>query len=616
MRNASLVIRSLISLPAISLCVFAQSPAPAPKAPPAAQSAPAPAQSPKINVFVGSDERIFVALAALNLAGFTFETPNAPPNQLREALKKDLQATPPDVTARLKKFYAGLSGSEQNRGALAASVIALAVAVGPAPNFAPPPNPEDLPEDVRPLVGFAPLLAEFYAKSPIKTLIPKYAANYNAYADLLQQLADQEAFQTLAFLHTQPILSVTEGGGRAEAAPESGGAKKKGAKEKNSAAAPIAETKTRIRRLFIFPDLFGPFERVYTRNDVLNGSDAKTFRRIGDDYVFVLGPQRELPRPVVRRVLTRFLLEPVVARAGVAIAQRRPEITGAYERTPKPDPVLRNNVFEIVRESLDRAVEARLELRTAQNELRNDAGSDPEKLRAAVRAAEDDALLTVGAAYERGAAMSFHFYEQLQTLDQTGVDILDWLPKMIESFNVEREGKRGGELAELRARAEKRRTEIIARVAPNTTILSRLEQADDLIRARRYADAKPLLEAVAGEDAKNARATFGLAQIAVKQLSPVELDPNGDESDKLAAQGERFEKALALYEKAIGLIQPEEKWIASQAYVMIGRLYDIAQRREEALAAYEKALAIGEVKDGAYREALEGKTRPFGDVPR
>jgi hypothetical protein len=46
--------------------------------------------------------------------------------------------------------------------------------------------------------------------------------------------------------------------------------------------------------------------------------------------------------------------------------------------------------------------------------------------------------------------------------------------------------------------------------------------------------------------------------------------------------------------------------------VLIGRILDFQEFRADAVAEYEKAIALGEVANGAYKEALEGKQRPYG----
>jgi hypothetical protein len=48
------------------------------------------------------------------------------------------------------------------------------------------------------------------------------------------------------------------------------------------------------------------------------------------------------------------------------------------------------------------------------------------------------------------------------------------------------------------------------------------------------------------------------------------------------------------------------------SHVFLGRIYDFQEFREDAIAEYEKAIAFGEVPNGAYNEALEGKQRPYG----
>lgn len=586
----------LIGLFALPISAIAQE-KPAPKA----EAEPVPNRTAQYRVFVGPDERLFVAMAALNFAGFDLETADAPANQLRAELKKDLAATPADLTEKLKQFYQSIPPRERNRPQLAAAVAALAISATPLPDFKLPASSGVLPDDALPLANFAPLVADFYARSPIKALIPKYAPNYNAYGDLLQAIANIEMADALSFLHTAPITESLD----APAIIDPNTAR--------SNNLPSGERKRRTRALYIIPDLLGPFDRVYTRNDILNAAETKSYRRIGDDFFLVLGAPRETPQRAVRRTILRFVLEPVIARSGLAIAARRDLIVKLAEAAPKRENLGKSNVFEIMRESLSRAVEARLAIRATQIELRRRGISgtgQPQLI-----AAEEDALYEVHQARERGAALAVHFYEQLAVLDQTGLDILEWLPKMVESINETREGKRGAEFAELGPKVEKRRAEAAAKIVGSPK-LAKLAQADDLLRARKYDEARPILEEILKEEPKNARALFGLAEIMAKRQSPVEADTTADESDRLAALQERLETAVGVYQKAVEAAQPEEKWLVSQSLVMIGKIYDFAERRSDAVAAYEKAIALGDVKDGAYAEAVKGKAQPLTPVPK
>jgi hypothetical protein len=46
--------------------------------------------------------------------------------------------------------------------------------------------------------------------------------------------------------------------------------------------------------------------------------------------------------------------------------------------------------------------------------------------------------------------------------------------------------------------------------------------------------------------------------------------------------------------------------------VFTGRVFDFQEFRADAVVEYDAAIALGEVKNGAYKEALEGKQRPYG----
>jgi tetratricopeptide (TPR) repeat protein len=137
--------------------------------------------------------------------------------------------------------------------------------------------------------------------------------------------------------------------------------------------------------------------------------------------------------------------------------------------------------------------------------------------------------------------------------------------------------------------------------------------SDDLIRQRRYDEARPLLESILAAEPNNARALYGMAQVVSQNVSPVELDPKGDENDKIQAQYDRLQQAAKLYRKAIDNASPDsEKWLIQWSHVLLGRIYDFQGFRADAVAEYEKAIAMKEVQYGALKEAMEGKQRPYG----
>ena len=142
---------------------------------------------------------------------------------------------------------------------------------------------------------------------------------------------------------------------------------------------------------------------------------------------------------------------------------------------------------------------------------------------------------------------------------------------------------------------------------------SKILRSDDLIRERRFADARALLDDVLAIEPNNARALYGMAQVVTQTPSAVELDPKADENDKIQMQHDRLERAIKLYRKAIeSASKDSERWLIQWSHVYLGRIFDFQEFRGDAIAEYEKAIELGDFPNGAYKEALEGKQRPYG----
>ena len=92
------------------------------------------------------------------------------------------------------------------------------------------------------------------------------------------------------------------------------------------------------------------------------------------------------------------------------------------------------------------------------------------------------------------------------------------------------------------------------------------------------------------------------------------MNPNADENDKIQAQHDRLEQAIKLYRKAIETASKDsERWVIQWSHVLLGRIFDFQEFRADAIGEYEKAIALGpDIPNGAYKEAVEGKQRPFG----
>ncbi|HET8676371.1 MAG TPA: tetratricopeptide repeat protein, partial [Blastocatellia bacterium] len=199
---------------------------------------------------------------------------------------------------------------------------------------------------------------------------------------------------------------------------------------------------------------------------------------------------------------------------------------------------------------------------------------------------------------------------------QVGINIEDFFDQMVATTKFDREAKRTSEFEPVVARVSAARKAGAAKAGTEAepgTAVSKIVLSDDLIRQRRYDEARPLLEEIIRTQPNNARALYGLAQILAQVPSPVESDSKADEDDKIQAQYNRLQQAIKLYRNAIDhASKGSELWMIQWSHVSIGRILDFQEFRADALEEYEKAIALGDVPNGAYKEALEGKQRPFG----
>jgi tetratricopeptide (TPR) repeat protein len=366
--------------------------------------------------------------------------------------------------------------------------------------------------------------------------------------------------------------------------------------------------RNRTRQVFIVPDPLAAIDTSTVRGDFLNQKDDLLSRRVGDDYNVIIGPSRAIAVDPIRQAMIRFVIDPMVERHLKQSLEYKDPILKLIASAPAASRQYTTSVYLIVRESLAQATEIRLR-----------------RLRAmATRGAysDDDAMYDLAQAYMRGAVLSFHFYESLMALEKVGIGIEDFFDQMLATAKFDREATRVTELESLIARVSASRSK-----APRSTsgegaaaealigaMAGKILQSDDLIRQKRFAEARSLLDEVLAAEPNNARALYGTAQALTQMNSPIELDPKADENDKIQAQHDRLEQAIKLYNKAIdNASKDNERWLIQWSHVFLGRIYDFQEFRADAIAEYEKAIAMGpDIPNGAYKEAMEGKERPYG----
>jgi tetratricopeptide (TPR) repeat protein len=592
---------SIISLLAVCQLASAQAQQ-APDTKKSAQAAPpqtgagfiAPSEA---NVRIAPDVRTFIVMAALNMAGFDYETGGQPLSPARAELRKDLARLDPQVKEKLAVFYGAHKRQGLDESADAARYEALSVMMTEPPGFTVYQSTDRaIPDDLQPLLDFVPLVREFYVKSGIRELIPKYMAIGEAYATAYRAPVGMVIYDVLDYFHTRPEtvinmrpLVVTTG-------------QVEGKRQKETVI-----TRTRTRQVFVVPDPLAPLDTSTVRGDILNQKEDLLARRIGDDYIVIVGPSRAANADAARQALIRFVIDPMVERHLKASLEYKDQISKQVASVPTAARQYANSVYLVVRESLAQATEARLRRINA----------------IATRGtySEDDAVFDLAQAYLRGAVLSFHFYESLIGLEKVGIGMEDFFDHMVANAKFEREAGRTKEFEPVVARVSARRSkssrtisgEGAAAEAVIGPMAARILRSDDLIREKRFAEARSLLDEVLAIEPNNARALYGMAQVVTQTASAAELDPKADENDKIQMQHDRLERAIKLYRRAIeNASKDSERWLIQWSHVFLGRIFDFQEFRADAIAEYEKAIELGAFPNGAYKEALEGKQRPYG----
>src|SRR6185369_7831973 len=121
----------------LTISVFAQQTPPAAKTDAPARSAQAPGfiTPSEANVRIEADSRTFVVMAALNMAGFDYETGGQPLSPARTELRKDLAGLDPQVKAKLAAFYGAHKRQGLDETADAARYEALSMMMTEPPGF-------------------------------------------------------------------------------------------------------------------------------------------------------------------------------------------------------------------------------------------------------------------------------------------------------------------------------------------------------------------------------------------------------------------------------------------------------------------------------------------------
>ena len=594
---------------------FAQSSSPSTQTPAAAQQTPTPrpAQTPPATrsgtldlsdygVQIAPETRLIVMMAALDAAGFDPTPAGREPSGFRAQVRRDQANLDADLRARMRRFYElnKLKNPAATFAEQAARYVSLAYALGPAPTFNAPARSDDLFGGVLDVLDFAPLVREFYTKSGIAERLPAYLAAHQKEGDRLRPQASEMLRAVLTYLHTRPTTFSLE---RVPVQNPSAKPKKD--------APPVFITRERERRFVLVPDL-------------LAVPGSINFRVIGEDYFAVVPAGIDPASSEVRRAYLQYVVDPIILRFSRQVALRRADIrellnslsaTSATATTAGDSA----DVFPAVARSLVIAADARMNLNTRlrvhaeQTSALLQRAPEPERAQIVKESQADRALLEdqmtaqLADAYERGAVLAFYFSEQLRDQEIAGFDFADFFSDMMSRVDVAREKLRLSETAAARERVAQWRREAARAAANRTGVETRederrmalnqsIAEINELLRQRKYTEAEPRLRALMSEHAREPRIFFALAQAASISATDAFDD---------ATRDERLGRALANYRFAINSATSEtDRPLISRAYTAMGRILAFLERKDEAIKAFEAAVNLGNVKDGAYADAV------------
>ncbi|MDQ2854943.1 MAG: hypothetical protein M3R68_01340, partial [Acidobacteriota bacterium] len=550
------------------------------------------------------DPRLIVVMAALDAAGFDPIPPGREPSVFRGRVRKDQAELDPKVRERLHGFYernklpAPATAAEQ-----AARYVSLAFVLGPPPALDAPERTEDLPAGVLEVLDFVPLLREFYRRSNIDERLVLYLRAYQAEGDRLRPPASDMVRSILSYLHTRPI---TVTGERVLVrAPTA-------SKKKNNAPKAYS-LREHDRHFYIVPDL-------------LAAPGTINLRVIADDYYAIVPEGTDPTSSELRRAYLQFVVDPLMLRFNKEIAARREPLRQLLKERESGSESVTPDVFIAVSRSLVGAADARY---NELLKLQRLAYADRDRLAtvkdAAARAAitkesqtsiaalKDDTVAQLAEEYERGAVLSFFFAEQLQGIEAAGFDIVNFFPDMIASFDPVREAKRPAEYAAARARALAARQERLARrsdetpvynavgAANSSALVKALSDIEQILRQKDYAGAESRLRELMKEFPGEPRIFFAIAQ-----TSSVAAADATDED----VRDRRLQGALTNYRLAVEASSSEtDRALVSRAHEAMGRIHAFLDHKAEAASEFEAAIKIGDVRGGAYKEALDGKKK-------
>lgn len=566
-----------------------------------AQTPPAGFDLTDYGVKIEPDRRLMVVMASLEAAGL--DTPlTADGGKFRQKLKTDLQSLSPELRQKLVIFVEQYKRRhpQATSAEIVSPFISMAYTLSPAPDFSDPLRETDLPGDLLEVLDFAPLVRELYRRA-LSAKLDEYVKDYQTAGDAMRPSTIKMVGDLLDYLHTRPELTYID---RIKTQVKDSKGKKNLEK---------TELRERQRRFYIVPEMLAPKETI-------------NFRNIGDDYFAIVPPATNLSISEVRRAYLQFVVDPLVLKNNKDFSTVRVGIKMLLDERRKSNPDVSPDVFLTVSRSLVAAIDARqiefekTRIATAQARRKidqmkteKDKIAVSEELKRFKTNLSNETALQLSEAYEKGSVLSFYFADQLKGLEDSGFDIAGSLRDFILALDATKETNRLAQYADARknalaAREERRKNSGNQEIVIDNPVTKKLLAIDQITKTKNYAEAEKQLAQLAVEYPNEARVYYSQGRIASLSAEGV---TDETERNKLLV------KAKKAYELAIlttrnypdpATSRPDAA-LMSLSFVALARIYEFAGDTSYAIKIYEAAVAVGNVPDGAYTEAVAARER-------
>jgi len=263
-----------------------------------------------VNIKFQLDSRVFVAMAAVNAAGFDLDATEIAENPPRKLVREWLSHMPPELLQRLRQFYVS-HDMEWDPLKQQSKYISLALSLTGPPEFRLRLKPRDVPSDAQSLIGFEDLIRETWEKGNLVRLWSTVQPFYLKEIETQRPAIRQTILTCLRYMRTEPRIALD-------------------------------------RQVIFIPDLLNAYGVVNARN-------------LGDTYIVIVGPfRRSKSRHGVRHEYLHFMIDPLVDKYTAYLPEAEPFLELVRQR-PKVLARYKKDFSLVVTESLIGSIEQRLD---------------------------------------------------------------------------------------------------------------------------------------------------------------------------------------------------------------------------------------------------------------